>query len=83
MDWTFLGQQVFGEAINKEIKTQDGKERYHTQMCCSSEHHGGMFIIQACTYSKIFAMQWPLRDWKVHISFGIARIYTCYEQNFQ
>jgi hypothetical protein len=26
---TFSGQQVFREAINKEIKAQDGEDKYH------------------------------------------------------
>jgi len=29
MDSTFSSQQVFREAINKEIKTQDGEDKYH------------------------------------------------------
>jgi hypothetical protein len=38
MDSTFLGQQVFREAINKKIKEEDGKDKYHIHMCCFSEH---------------------------------------------
>jgi hypothetical protein len=48
MDWTFFNWNFFNEAIKIEIETQN-EEGYKIYVCCSNEHEGGMFIIQACT----------------------------------
>lgn len=83
MGWTLQGYQRICFSIDHEVETSHRKIKHLLQVCNTNRNSNCMFILQVCSWNKIFSMQWIICYQQIHYSFGSSRVCLCNKYDFQ